>query len=268
MKEAKTDAPACDGQNKVRIKVKEEKAMINVKSLMPVIALRGVTILPGMIIHFDVSRKKSIKAVETAMMDDQTVFLVTQRDSDLEEPDINDLYSIGTESYIKQVIKLPQNVIRVLVEGKKKAELLSLEMEEPCLQGRIERIETENAEDLPQPVAEAMYRTMKDLFERYSRESGKIGRELASQILDTQNLNELMESISVNLSLTCEKRQHLLEAQTLEEEYEILGALLSGEIQVAVYAKELQKKVKERIDKNQREYMLREQLKVIREELG
>lgn len=248
--------------------MKEEKAMINDKSLLPVIALRGVTILPGMIIHFDVSRKKSIKAVETAMMDDQTVFLVTQRDSDLEEPDINDLYSIGTESYIKQVIKLPQNVIRVLVEGKKKAELLSLEMEEPCLQGRIERIETENAEDLPQPVAEAMYRTMKDLFERYSRESGKIGRELASQILDTQNLNELMESISVNLSLTCEKRQHLLEAQTLEEEYEILGALLSGEIQVAVYAKELQKKVKERIDKNQREYMLREQLKVIREELG
>jgi len=242
--------------------------MTNEKTLLPVIALRGVTVLPGMIIHFDVNRKRSFRAIEAAMLDNQRVFLITQRDAAVENPGITDLYQIGTTAYIKQVVKLPQNVIRILVEGEKKAELLGFDSEQPYLSGRIAWIEQDSAESCAPAVAEAMLRTMKELFERYARESGKIGKELAMQILDTEDLAALMAGIEINLPLTYMNQQHILEAMSLEEEFEVLGSLLTSEIQVAAYSKELQKKVKERIDKNQREYVLREQLKVIREELG
>ena len=242
--------------------------MDNIKTLYPAIALRGTTILPGMIVHFDVNRKRSIRAIEAAMLNDQKVFVITQKDPAIETPGIADLYQVGTIAYVKQVVKLPQNLIRVLVEGQEKAELLSLEQEEPYLQCQVLPVMMDPPAIQAPAVEEAMKRTLKELFERYTRESGKIGRELANQVLDTEDLAALMEGISVNIPLSYEKRQTLLETCTVEEEYELLGSILNTEIQVAVYSRELQKKVKERIDKNQREYVLREQMKVIREELG
>lgn len=235
--------------------------------ILPAIALRGTTILPDMIVHFDVSRERSVKAIEAAMLHDQKIFLVTQKNPEIEEPTGADLYKVGTVAYIKQVVKLPHELLRILVEGQERAELLSLEQEEPFLKAEITGFETE-AEPYSDTVREAMYRSIRGLFQRYCMDSGKISRELAAQILGIGDIRELISQISVNLPLSYQNRQKLLEAVTLEEQYEVLGAILQSEIEVLQVGHDLQQKLKSRIDKNQREYILREQLKLIREELG
>lgn len=238
--------------------------MINV---LPAIALRGTTILPGMIVHFDVSRERSVKAIEAAMLHDQKIFLITQKDPEVENPGVRDLYQIGCVAYIKQVVKLPQNLLRVLVEGYEKAELISLEQENPYLKCETALFEKEDKVP-PAAMTEAMYRSIRELFQRYCAESGKIGKELVAQILNIGELEELIEQISVNIPLSYQNKQKLLEAITLTDRYELLGAILSNEIDVLKISRDLQKKLKTRVDKNQREYILREQLKLIREELG
>ena len=235
--------------------------------ILPAIALRGTTILPDMIVHFDVSRERSIKAIEAAMLHDQKIFLITQKDPEKERPEHADLYKVGTVAYIKQVVKLPHELLRVLVEGKERAELLSIEQEDPFLKVEVTGFE-EDSGHYPDTVKEAMYRSIQGLFQRYCMESGKIGRELAAQILDIQDLREFISQISVNLPLSYQNRQKLLEAVTLEEQYETLGAVLQSELEILKVGHDLQQKLKSRIDKNQREYILREQLKLIREELG
>ena len=235
--------------------------------ILPAIALRGTTILPDMIVHFDVSRERSIKAIEAAMLHDQKIFLITQKDPEKERPKHADLYKVGTVAYIKQVVKLPHELLRVLVEGKERAELLSIEQEDPFLKVEVTGFE-EDSGHYPDTVKEAMYRSIQGLFQRYCMESGKIGRELAAQILDIQDLREFISQISVNLPLSYQNRQKLLEAVTLEEQYETLGAVLQSELEILEVGHDLQQKLKSRIDKNQREYILREQLKLIREELG
>ena len=235
--------------------------------ILPAIALRGTTILPDMIVHFDVSRERSIKAIEAAMLHDQKIFLITQKDPEKERPEHADLYKVGTVAYIKQVVKLPHELLRVLVEGKERAELLSIEQEDPFLKVEVTGFE-EDSGHYPDTVKEAMYRSIQGLFQRYCMESGKIGRELAAQILDIQDLREFISQISVNLPLSYQNRQKLLEAVTLEEQYETLGAVLQSELEILEVGHDLQQKLKSRIDKNQREYILREQLKLIREELG
>ena len=235
--------------------------------ILPAIALRGTTILPDMIVHFDVSRERSIKAIEAAMLHDQKIFLITQKDPEKERPEHADLYKVGTIAYIKQVVKLPHELLRVLVEGKERAELLSIEQEDPFLKVEVTGFE-EDSGHYPDTVKEAMYRSIQGLFQRYCMESGKIGRELAAQILDIQDLREFISQISVNLPLSYQNRQKLLEAVTLEEQYETLGAVLQSELEILEVGHDLQQKLKSRIDKNQREYILREQLKLIREELG
>ena len=236
-------------------------------NVLPAIALRGTTILPGMIIHFDVSRERSIKAIEAAMLRDQKIFLVTQKNPDTETPGFLELYQVGTIACIKQVVKLPQNLLRVLVEGTEKAELISFEQEIPYLRVEVAPFEKEE-QGLPQAMQEAMYRSIRKLFGRYSTESGKISKELVNQIMNIKDLEELIDQISVNLPLSWQNKQKLLEAVSLEERYELLGAILTSEIDVLQISKDLQKKLKARVDKNQREYILREQLKLIREELG
>ena len=149
---------------------------------MPMIALRGTTVLPEMIVHFDVSREKSIRAVEAAMLHDQKVFLLTQKDPEVETPELDDLYRVGTIAYIKQVVKLPQDLYRVLVEGLDRAEILSLEKEEPYLKAECE-IVTAQEEEYPEPVKDAMLRSIRELFQRYCRESGKISKDLVTQIM-------------------------------------------------------------------------------------
>lgn len=242
--------------------------MINPIQVLPAIALRGTAILPGMIVHFDVSRERSVKAIEAAMLNDQKIFLVTQKDPEVETPEISDLYHVGTIAYIKQVVKLPKNLLRVLVEGTERAELLSFSQEAPFLESEISVLSAEAEEEYPPAVREAMCRSLRELFQQFAGESGKVSRELVNQILSIENLEELVEQISVNLSLSYQNRQKLLEAVSLRDRYELLGAILTNEIEVVEIGKDLQKKIKARIDKNQREYILREQLKLIREELG
>ena len=241
--------------------------MINQNMVLPAIALRGTTILPGMIVHFDVSRERSVKAIEAAMLHDQKIFLVTQIDPEVETPDLAGVYRVGTIAYIKQVVKLPQNLLRVLVEGTGRAALVKFEQEFPFIRSEITPVDEEEMQ-MPEPVMEAMHRSLKELFHRYCMENGKVSKELVAQILNIDNVEELVEQIAVNIPLSYQNKQKILEALTLEERYEVLGAILGNEIEIMQIGRDLQKKVKARIDKNQREYILREQLKLIREELG
>ena len=241
--------------------------MTNQNIVLPAIALRGTTILPGMIVHFDVSRERSVKAIEAAMLHDQKIFLVTQIDPEVESPDLAGVYHVGTIAYIKQVVKLPQNLLRVLVEGTGRATLVKFEQEFPFIRSEITPVDEEEMQ-MPEPVMEAMHRILKELFHRYCMENGKVSKELVAQILNIDNVEELVEQIAVNIPLSYQNKQKILEALTLEERYEVLGAILGNEIEIMQIGRDLQKKVKARIDKNQREYILREQLKLIREELG
>lgn len=236
-------------------------------SILPAIALRGTTILPDMIVHFDVSRERSIKAIEAAMLHDQKIFLVTQKDPEVEKPELSELYQVGTVAYIKQVVKLPHDLLRVLVEGIERAELLSLEQEEPFLKAETALFEPDGAQ-YTKSLKEAMFRSIQELFQRYCMESGKISKDLATQIMNITELEELISQIAVNVPLTYQNKQKILEAVSLENQYEVLAAILNNEIEVLQIGHDLQRKLKARVDKNQRDYILREQLKLIREELG
>ena len=236
-------------------------------SILPAIALRGTTILPDMIVHFDVSRERSIKAIEAAMLHDQKIFLVTQKDPEVEKPELSELYQVGTVAYIKQVVKLPYDLLRVLVEGIERAELLGLEQEEPFLKAETALFEPDGAQ-YTKSLKEAMFRSIQELFQRYCMESGKISKDLAAQIMNITELEELISQIAVNIPLTYQNKQKILEAVSLENQYEVLAAILNNEIEVLQIGHDLQRKLKARVDKNQRDYILREQLKLIREELG
>ncbi|MCF0134357.1 MAG: endopeptidase La [Blautia sp.] len=235
---------------------------------MPVIALRGTTVLPGMIVHFDISRERSVKALEAAMKSNQTLFLVSQMDPDIENPGLADLYSVGTLVNVKQVVKLQQDLLRVLVEGISKAQLLAFTDEVPYIRAKIAEIENDDMNQYSPSACEAMLRSLRNLFHQYSIDNGKVSKELASQILKIEDLEELIRQISVNLPLPYQQKQKILEAITIESQYVTLASILTMELEVLQISRGLQKKVKARVDKNQREYILREQLKVIREELG
>ena len=234
---------------------------------LPAIALRGTTILPDMIVHFDVSREKSMKAIEKAMVQDQKVFLITQRDPETEEPAQEDLYKIGTIAEIKQLVKTKKNMIQVLVEGQERGELLRFEENPLYLEAEIALFEEEQ-EEPEGNVKEAMLRGIKELFVRYCNENPKLSKDLAGQILELEDVRRVIDQIAVNLPMKYEDKQKILEAVNLEERYEVLGGILCNEIDIMQIRTDLNSKVKERVDKNQRAYILREQLKVIREELG
>lgn len=236
---------------------------------LPVVALRGMTVLPDMVIHFDVSRERSIKAIEQAMLRDQRIFLVTQKDPQTEEPGPDDLYRIGTIAAVKQVIKMPHSIVRVLAEGIERAELSHFEQEEEYLEAEVIRFgQEEEEENLPPECREAMLRNLEETFHLYCKESGKIGKELERQIAETQELDRLISQILINLPLYYEEKQRLLEAASQSERYELLCLTMNKEIEILRFKRDIQEKVKARVDKNQKEYLLREQLRVIREELG
>ena len=234
---------------------------------LPAIALRGTTILPDMIVHFDVSREKSIKAIEKAMVQDQRVFLITQRDPQTEEPSQEDLYTVGIIGEIKQLVKNRKNMVQVLVEGKQRAELVRFDSEDVYLEAEVALFEEEEI-SLDENVKEAMLRGIKELFVRYCNENTKMSKDLAGQILEIEEIEKVIDQIAVNLPMKYEDKQKILEAASLEDRYETLGMILSNEIEIMQIRIDLSNKVKERVDKNQREYILREQMKVIREELG
>lgn len=235
---------------------------------MPVVALRGMVILPGMIAHFDVSREKSMKAVEACMMDSQKIFLVTQRDVEQEEPSVDDLYKIGIIAEVKQVIKLQNNIVRILVEGKERAELSSFVDTQEYLLAEIIRFDEEVDEGLIEEAKIAMIRSIQETYAKFTTINPKVGKDLLRQVNGAVDLEKLMDQIANNLPVYYEEKQKILEAISLTERYEVLMALLLKEIEITAIKSEFQAKVKERVDKNQKEYILREQMKLIREELG
>ena len=232
---------------------------------IPAVALRGMTILPAMIVHFDISREMSIKAVEQAMLSDQKLFVVTQKDPEVSEPVLDDLYRIGTIVEIKQVIKMPKNILRVLAEGIQRAELVDISDNPEYLDADILTFVEEDTMD--QNTKEALLRSMKETFERYCSVNGKVSKELISQIMELNDLEKTTAQIAMNIPLYYEQKQKVLEAVELKERCELLCSIMENEIQILQIKIEIQEKVKERIDKNQREYIMREQMKLIREEL-
>lgn len=241
---------------------------MNIMKQLPTVALRGLTILPGMVAHFDVSREKSIKAVEEAMMGDQEIFLLTQRNPEDEEPVMENLYSIGLIAQIKQVIKMQNSIVRVLVEGVERAELSSFLETEDYLFAEVMRFTEDGMEDIPENAVEAMLRCVRDTYEKFCVLSAKNGKEAARQVYEIQELDRLIDTIANSLPVGYEEKQRILEAVTVTERYEVLMGILLNEVDVITIKNDLAAKIKSKVEKNQREYILREQLKVIREELG
>ncbi len=241
--------------------------MENKVTIMPAVALRGMAILPGMIAHFDISRKMSIKAVEEAMAKEQRIFLVTQRDTQVENPTINDLYQVGLVAEIKQVIRLQNDVIRILVEGEKRAELFGFAREDEFLEAEIIAFDEEWEEIAPQ-LAEAMRESVQETFARYTVVNMKVGADVKRQVAEMRDLAKLLDYVANNLPIDYEQKQRILETGGLVERYEVLLEILLNEIEVTSIKRELAEKVKARVDKNQKEYILREQMGQIREELG
>lgn len=235
---------------------------------MPAVALRGMVILPGMVAHFDVSRAKSIKAVEEAMMDEQKIFLVAQKDVEQENPDIEDLFKIGIIAEVKQVIKLQNNIVRILVEGKERAELSAFLENPDYLLAEIIRFDEEVDDGLPEEAKEAMLRSIQETFGKYVVVNPKMGKELQRQLSEITDLEKLMNQLANSLPVHFEEKQKILDAVSITERYEVLMALLLKEIEIIAIKNDFQAKVKAHVDKNQKEYLLREQMKVIREELG
>lgn len=235
---------------------------------MPAVALRGMVILPGMVAHFDVSRAKSIKAVEEAMMDEQKIFLVAQKDVEQENPDIEDLFKIGIIAEVKQVIKLQNNIVRILVEGKERAELSAFLENPDYLLAEIIRFDEEVDDGLPEEAKGAMLRSIQETFGKYVVVNPKMGKELQRQLSEITDLEKLMNQLANSLPVHFEEKQKILDAVSMTERYEVLMALLLKEIEIIAIKNDFQAKVKAHVDKNQKEYLLREQMKVIREELG
>lgn len=234
---------------------------------MPAVALRGLTILPGMIAHFDISRERSLRAVEEAMEQDQKIYLVTQRNVDSEDPTQEDLYQMGIVADIKQVVRLQNDVVRILVDGISRAALLGFTGNEKYLEAEICYCDS-NADSQPEDLREAMLLGVREAFHRYAAVVGKISKELIRQIDQYEDLEKLIDYVTNNLPVSYELKQQVLEAEDINDRYQVIVSLLLSQVEVISIKNELQKKVKVRVDKHQKEYVLREQLGVIREELG
>lgn len=234
---------------------------------MPAVALRGLTILPGMVAHFDISRERSLRAVEEAMEQDQKIYLVTQRNVDSEDPTQEDLYQMGIVADIKQVVRLQNDVVRILVDGISRAALLGFTGNEKYLEAEICYCDS-NADSLPDDLREAMLLGVREAFHRYAAVVGKISKELIRQIDQYEDLEKLIDYVTNNLPVSYELKQQVLEAEDINDRYQVIVSLLLSQVEVISIKNELQKKVKVRVDKHQKEYVLREQLGVIREELG
>lgn len=235
---------------------------------MPMVALRGMTIMPEMVVHFDVSRQRSIAAVQEAMVEEQKIFLTAQKSIDTENPDMEDVYEIGTVGTIKQIIKLPKHIIRVLVSGETRGRLKEIEYKDPYIRAKVEVME-ETSLTVPDELnSEAMERGLKDMLVDYASKNGKMSKESVAQLLEIRGLQKLVDEIAANIPLYYTDQQELLSETDFWKRYEKLAFKLVNEVQIMNIKEEIQKKVKERVDKHQREYILREQLKLIREELG
>lgn len=237
------------------------------KITMPAVALRGLTILPGMVQHFDISREKSIRAIETAMMGNQKVYLVPQRHPEQETPAVADLYQMGTISQIKQLVKMPGGIIRVMVEGEKRAALLTLFEEGPYLEAEVEEAPMQE-EQLTDTVKEAMSRIVKEKLEEFGNANPKAVKDFIGSLLVITDLEQLLTQTANEFPWDFAVKQEMLECDYWSHLYDRIVYYLMRELEILMIKRDYQGKVKEHIDKNQRDYILREELKVIREELG
>lgn len=242
--------------------------MDNETRSLPMVALRGLTIMPEMIVHFDVSRERSIAAIQQAMVEEQEIFLVAQKSIETENPRQDDVYETGTVASVKQLIKLSKKVVRVLVEGKNRAVLKRIEETDPYLRAEVEVLEEQEITIPDDLNAEAMMRGLKEIITEYAAKNGKISKESVAEILDITDLKRLVNEVAANIPLKYKDQQELLEELDFWSRYEKLSLKLVNEMQIMEIKEELQRKVKNKVDKHQKEYLLREQLKVIREELG
>ena len=238
-----------------------------IKSL-PMVALRGMTIMPEMVVHFDVSREKSIAAIQEAMAGDQKIFLVAQRSIETDDPIQEDVYEVGTVGTIKQIMKLPKHIVRVLVSGETRGILKQLQQDTPYLRAEVEVIDESDLVIQDDLNGEAMARSLKDTFLDYAARNGKMSKEAVAEILEIKSLKKLVDEIAANTPFYYVDQQEILGKVDFWERYETLAFKLVNEVQIMDIKNELQQKVKERVDKHQKEYILREQLKLIREELG
>ena len=238
-----------------------------IKSL-PMVALRGMTIMPEMVVHFDVSREKSIAAIQEAMAGDQKIFLVAQRSIETDDPIQEDVYEVGTVGTIKQIMKLPKHIVRVLVSGETRGILKQLQQDTPYLRAEVEVIDESDLVIQDDLNGEAMARSLKDTFLDYAARNGKMSKEAVAEILEIKSLKKLVDEIAANTPFYYVDQQEILGKVDFWERYETLAFKLVNEVQIMDIKDELQQKVKERVDKHQKEYILREQLKLIREELG
>ena len=238
-----------------------------IKSL-PMVALRGMTIMPEMVVHFDVSREKSIAAIQEAMEGDQKIFLVAQRSIETDDPIQEDVYEVGTVGTIKQIMKLPKHIVRVLVSGETRGILKQLQQDTPYLRAEVEVIDESDLVIQEDLNGEAMARSLKDTFLDYAARNGKMSKEAVAEILEIKSLKKLVDESAANTPFYYVDQQEILGKVDFWERYETLAFKLVNEVQIMDIKDELQQKVKERVDKHQKEYILREQLKLIREELG
>lgn len=235
---------------------------------IPAVALRGMTILPGMVAHFDISRDKSLRAVEEAMKGDQKLFIVTQKDTEKEDPQGEDLYEVGLLAVVRQVVKLQKNIMRVLIEGIGRAEIYEYTQTADYMQARVIVYDQEDEEPLPEQAKSAMLLSVQETFAKYARVHGKIGQDVMRQVQEETDLLKLLDYVGNSLVISYKKKQKLLEAITLTARYEAVLSSLLQETEILALKRDFQKKVQEHVDKNQKDYLLREQMQVIREELG
>ena len=241
--------------------------MSEIRYTLPVMALRGLTVLPEMIIHFDVTRKKSIAALEAAMTEQQNIFLVTQRDIDVEEPGEDDVYKYGTIAMIKQIVKMPKtNTVRVLVEGKFRARVEAYLQMDPYVIGEVMILEDDENVDMLQE--EAMVRYLLGLLDTYSANNKQISAEFVKKLQKEKNIKKLVNQLCSEIPMDYEERQKFLETDNIHQRFDLLAAQLNKDIEILKITRDIQEKVRQRVDKNQKDYILREQIRVIREELG
>lgn len=241
---------------------------MNRMASMPMVALRGMTIMPEMVVHFDISRKRSIEAVQEAMAGDQKIFLIAQRDIEVDNPEMKDLYRVGTVATVKQILKLPKQIIRVLVSGEERAVLEHLEVSDPYMRGYIKILDEETPLLTGELNKEAMVRGLREMYVEYAMRNPKITKDMVNQIQQITDLRKMVNQVAANLPIAYTDLQEILEETDFMKQYELLAFKLVNEVQIMNIRDEIQNKVKERVDKHQREYILREELKLIREELG
>lgn len=239
---------------------------MSIQKVLPLIPLRGLTLFPYMVLHFDVGREKSIQALDAAMMENQEILLVTQKDARLEEPGADDVYEVGTVCTIRQLLKLPGNTVRVLVEGNARGRVLAMEQAEPYFRAKLEEIET--IADVSEAEKEALVRSVKEAFDDFIKMSGNMPPEALITMEDMNDSNRFSDMVSAYMNLKLEEKQELLEAVSLKKRLEKLLVLIKDELEILKIERKIGSKVKSNIDKSQRDYYLREQIRAIQEELG